>query len=153
MGGVGPWTFRKSNRPSGRGGVGPWTLKKRAKPLTGGVGVQSDPRIRSNFCMCQIYLPPHAGHLDSVTPRHVTLLHIHREAEGPRQPLRTSRASHRTHTSAGESGAGFGRSGQAVSGKCEGWSRGAGLRTGIDSLYAACDENTAKPHSTEWLAR
>ena len=40
--------------------------------------------------------------------------------EGPRQPLRTSRASHRTHTSAGESGAGFGRSGQVVSGKCEG---------------------------------
>ena len=39
------------------------------------------------------------------------------------------------HTSAGESGAGFGRLGQAVSGKCEGWSRGAGLRTVIESLY------------------
>ena len=42
---------------------------------------------------------------------------------------------------------------EVVSGKCEGWSRGAGLRTVVDSLYAACDENTAKPHRTEWLAR
>ena len=40
-----------------------------------------------------------------------------------------------SHTSAGASGAGFGRLGQAVSGKCEGWSRGAGLRTVIESLY------------------
>ena len=47
-----------------------------------------------------------------------------------------SRAHPGSHTSAGESGAGFGRLGQAVSGKREGWSRGAGLRTVIDSLTA-----------------
>eukprot|EP00964_Phaeocystis_antarctica_P088931 scaffold56634_cov105-Phaeocystis_antarctica.AAC.1 len=44
--------------------------------------------------------------------------------EGPRQPLRTSRVSHRPHTAAGESGAGFRRSGQAVSKKTRAAGRG-----------------------------
>ena len=54
--------------------------------------------------------PPYSPSRQAATPAKLR--------EGPRQPLRTSRASHRTHTAAGESGAGFGRSGQAVSGKC-----------------------------------
>ena len=40
-------------------------------------------------------------------------------SEGPQQPLRTSRVRLRSHTAAaGERGAGFGRSGQAVSKEC-----------------------------------
>ena len=80
------------------------------------------------------------------------------------------RACHRTHTAAGETGAGFGRSGQAVSEESGGWSRGAGLRTVIESelkivkqvhrwayrlesLYAACNEKTAKASKVRWLRR
>ena len=58
-----------------------------------------------------------------------------------------------SHTSEGESGAGFGRLGQAVSGKCEGWSRGAGLRTVIESLYGVAMRRRLKTIDAGWLAR
>ena len=58
-----------------------------------------------------------------------------------------------SHTSAGESGAGFGRLGQAVSGKCEGWSRGAGLRTVIESLYGVAMRRRLKTIEAGWLWR
>ena len=41
----------------------------------------------------------------------------------------------RSHTAAGERGAGFGRSGQAVSKECGPWSRGAGVRAVMEPLY------------------
>ena len=80
------------------------------------------------------------------------------KADGtPDRRLRANRKTHggrlRSHTAAGERGAGFGRSGQTVSKECGRWSRGAGVRTVMEPLYGVATRRRLKTIEAGWLAR
>ena len=114
----------------------------------------SSSHLRSkNRITCPKFVPHRRETISGCSQRHCLLyifetVHQHPSKTSSRPPeasYNLGRACHGSHTAAGESGAGFGHAGQAASRKCEVGSRGSrGVRTVIESLYAACDEKTAK---------